>query len=35
MNSPGRRSSEPSTVLTDTLMPGTTTSAWALTSLVS
>ena len=27
--------SEPSTVFTDTLMPGTTASAWALTSRVS
>jgi len=35
MNSPGWRSSEPSTVFTDALMPGTTASAWALTSLVS
>ena len=35
MNSPGWRSSEPRTVFTDTLMPGTTAPAWALTSCVS
>src|SRR5260370_18009454 len=35
MNSPGRRSSEARTTLTEALMPGTTASAWALTSLVS
>jgi hypothetical protein len=34
MNSPGRRSSELSTVFTDALMPGITASAWALTSWV-
>jgi hypothetical protein len=35
MNSPGWRSSEPSTVFTDALMPGTTAPACALMSLVS
>src|SRR5580704_16144547 len=35
MNSPGWRSSELSTVFTDTLIPGTTASACALTSWVS
>ena len=35
MKSPGWRSSEASTVLTDTPMAGTTASAWAFTSWVS